>query len=557
MKKTIILLFTAALYLQAYSQYQHAYGTQGDESGQSIRRTYFDEGYVIGGYSDYKFMPGYDAILSKVSKNGYINWTAIYGGEGSDYFNSVRLIGPDKYRGYVALGSTNSLGVGAFDMLMIRTDTIGRPVSVFTYGEDQYEGGYCIQVVKNPETERSELIMIGHSSSYFPVIDKKMFIVKTTLTGKYLDAIVFGDDGAHAGYWIEQTGDGGFIAVGTTSNSCCCGPDYDVENYNIFIVKLNYSLDVEWARTIGGKPGLYDDDVANSVKETKDGYIITGYTESFSNNNYKDVFIIKLDKKGGFKWLRNYGTTGEDTGNDILNVENPKLEYQYIVNGKTTIDGVNYALLLATDSYGNLKWSKAYGMNKDDELGLEMDRTGKNGYTFTGSVKSFGQGQRDIYHVVTDIDGNSNCPFCETKIKMSSSIHKPCIKQSFKYRHIQTGMKQRIDYKYIKLGQDACRRFIIKQANDFTQFNIAQPGLNKLNIYPNPTSKLIHIEYPVKYQNGYLQIFNNTGQLVMTRQLTEPASIDITVNSFENGIYMIRVRSKNGESIKANFLKIK
>lgn len=554
MKKSTFLIISAFFFAPAFSQFQLSHGTWGDESGQSIRKTSFDKGYVIAGFTDFKYMPGYNAILSKTSEDGYFNWTKIYGGDGSDYFNSVRPVYLKEFNGYVALGSTNSIGAGGTDMFMVRTDTFGRPVSVNTYGGSRYEGGSCIQVVKNPKSRTPELVMIGHSSSYFPVIDKKMFIVKTTLDGKYLDAIVFGDEGAHAGNWIEQTSDGGFIAVGTTTNSCCCGPNFDVENWDIFVVKLNYGLDVEWARTIGGDSSLYDNDVANSVKETEDGYIVTGYTESLSKNNLKDVFILKLNHKGGFMWMKNYGRNGDDIGNDILNVEDTVLGYQYLVNGKINIDGPDYALLMATDYYGNLKWSKAYGMKKDDEIGLEMDRNGNDGYAFTGSVKSFGEGERDIYQVVTDNYGNSNCPLCEIKVKMNSLNQEPCIKDNFKYQHVKTGMSQRIKYDYIVFEQNACPTLIFNLNEKSSSTNNLVPENEKLSVTPNPVPDFAQIKYPEKFQNGKLGIYNITGQLVLSRQLTDNNNINLSVEGIENGIYMVSVSSENGESLTTNML---
>jgi hypothetical protein len=554
MKRITFFIISVFFFAPAFSQFQLSHGTWGDESGQSIRKTPFDKGYIIAGYTDFKYMPGYNAILSKTSKDGHIYWSRIYGGDGTDYFNSVRPVYLKEFNGYVALGSTNSIGAGGTDMFMVRTDTIGRPVSVNTYGGSQYEGGACIQVVRNPRTRIPELVMIGHSSSYFPVIDKKLFVVKTALNGKYLDAIVFSDEGAHAGNWIEQTSDGGFIAVGTTTNSCCCGPNFDVENWDIFVVKLNYSLDVEWARTIGGDSSLYDNDVANSVKETKDGYIVTGYTESLSQNNFKDVFILKLNHKGGFMWMKNYGRKGDDIGNDILNVEDTVLGYQYLVNGKINIDGPDYALLMATDYYGNLKWSKAYGMKKDDEAGLEMDRNGEEGYAFTGSVKSFGEGKRDIYQVVTDNYGNSNCPLCEVKVKMDSSAQKPCIKDKFNYQHVKTGMRQRIKYDYIVFKQNACPQLLFSPKEKASSVYSLMPEKEKLLASPNPVSGFVQIKYPEKFQNGKLNIYNNTGQLILSKKLPDNKIIELSVESIKNGIYRISVFSKNGEYLTANLL---
>lgn len=57
-----------------------------------------------------------------------------------------------------------------------------------------------------------------------------------------------------------------------------------------------------WYKRFGGTS--YDK--ANSIIDTKDGYLIVGSTSSYGNGNY-DMFVIKTNKKGKKQWQKTYG----------------------------------------------------------------------------------------------------------------------------------------------------------------------------------------------------------------------------------------------------------
>lgn len=74
------------------------------------------------------------------------------------------------------------------------------------------------------------------------------------------------------------------------------------DSSDILLTK-NYANGNEiWYKRFGGKS--YDK--ANSLIDTKDGYLIVGSTSSYGNGNY-DMFVIKTDKKGKKQWQKTYG----------------------------------------------------------------------------------------------------------------------------------------------------------------------------------------------------------------------------------------------------------
>ncbi|MEM6515528.1 MAG: serine hydrolase domain-containing protein [Bacteroidota bacterium] len=71
---------------------------------------------------------------------------------------------------------------------------------------------------------------------------------------------------------------------------------------DILLTKNDTDGNEIWYRRLGGKS--YDK--ANSILETKDGYLIIGSTSSFGNGNY-DIYVIETDKEGKQIWQNTYG----------------------------------------------------------------------------------------------------------------------------------------------------------------------------------------------------------------------------------------------------------
>ena len=550
MKKLFFLISCVFFVVPAYTQFQLSHGTDKNEVGKSVRTIPFAEGYIIGGFTDYKFIAPTDATLLKTKYNGALVWAQVYAGKADDVFNSVRPIKPKSDVGYVCLGTTNSFGYGTNDMLFVRTDPKGNPVSVYTYGGKYGDEGHCIQMIDYGDSIESDLIMIGESASFSS--GTKMFIVKTNLNGSFIDGVIIGNKGNQYGYWIEPTSDGGFIAVGASDYAC--GMNIIPSNLDIFVVKLKYNLNVEWARTIGGGPKLPFKDIAYSVKEIEKGYIITGRTASFGINNTDDAFLLKLDKSGGFLWLRNYGYKMPDGGYDVLNEENTSMNHQYVLTGYTNVDSNNYALLVATDYNGNIAWTRGYGYY-GYQYGYEMDRALKPGYIFTGLETSFGAGLRSIYQVVTTDVGDSYCPECEIEPPIKSEYHDPCINEEVYYKHIETGKENKIENKYVEYKTFSCGKKEKSAGDELSYVETDNANQSDLLLYPNPAKRSVRVEYPDHFQYGILKLYNSTGQLMVSKVLLNPGSIEISLDNLTNGMYMVTVTGKDGNSVKSSLLK--
>jgi hypothetical protein len=195
-----------------------------------------------------------------------------------------------------------------------------------------------------------------------------------------------------SGYSLIQTSDGGYAIAGYTISFGAGGAD-------VYVVKLDAHGNLQWTTTIGGKK----EDVGTSLIQTSDGgYAIAGITTSFSAGE-ADVYVVKLDAKGNLQWTKTIGGKKEDVGNSLIQTS----DGGYVIAGSTTSFGAGEAdvYVVKLDAHGNLQWTKTIG-GKGWDAGLSLIQTADGGYAIAGETYSFGAGERDVYVVKLDANGN-------------------------------------------------------------------------------------------------------------------------------------------------------
>lgn len=272
-------------------------------------------------------------------------------------------------------------------------DDVGNYTVCLTTYNDCYQTTSC-KLVKLQDTLGAKFQKTYHSSSAFSSNDSQ---------------------------WINdvlQTKDGNYVTVGRSDKISNGG--------YVFISKYDKKGNGLWSKEIG----VNLNSVANCIIESKDQGFLIGANSTQNNHPY----LVKLDKDGNFKWLReisgsaiwgvgfldiiqledsSYVATGEisnklvvfkfneyglvEWANDYPKGRRGRSIVQapdggFVITGRTAIG--NKVYILKIDSMGAVLWSKSYG-GSNGETGFEICNAG-NDYLITGITESGGSGSTDI-----------------------------------------------------------------------------------------------------------------------------------------------------------------
>jgi hypothetical protein len=216
------------------------------------------------------------------------------------------------------------------------------------------------------------------------------------------------------------------ITFGTTTliNDTSGVPD-------IFIAKYDNSGNVLWAKRAGGK----GDDEGKSIATDAWGNVyVTGWFTSDSitfgtttlvnaGAGYGDIFVVKYDSSGNFKWAKRAGGTNDDKGNGIATDAhgNVVVTGNYFSTSITfdtitlTSAGFQDIYLVKYDSSGNVLWAKdaggpyydlAYGVATDTSGNIVITGTFDSPSLVFGTSTLLNNGGYNIFVAKYDATGN-------------------------------------------------------------------------------------------------------------------------------------------------------
>lgn len=201
-------------------------------------------------------------------------------------------------------------------------------------------------------------------------------------------AKVWGGAADDFGTSILHSDDGGYLTAGIVKS-------FSAGNEDALISKYSENGNLIWNKIWGGA-GI---DWAGQIIKISDGYVLTGYSESFGAGG-ADVFLVKLSLNGELMWNKTLGRSGTDLGFGITSTRNG----DFVVSGATA--GSAGAVYLAKfSSSGELIWNKTWGGAGYDEANRVIE-TSDGGYLVAGRTESYGAGLSDGVLLRYDTDGN-------------------------------------------------------------------------------------------------------------------------------------------------------
>jgi len=364
--------------------FQKTFGGIGADLAYSIQQT-TDNGFIIAGYTLSFGAGNRDVYLIRTDECGATLWSKVFGQSNTDYAWTVDQTTDG---GFIVGAHTGSFGAGGHDVYLLKCKANGDLAWTKTFGGSSADGAYSLQ-----QTSDGGYIISAHTSS-FGAGQHEVYLIKTDSIGDTLWTRSFGGTGGDFLRSVQQTSDGGYIAVSETFS-------FGVGGADVYLVRTDSGGNLLWAKAYGGNGADY----GYSVRETSDGgIIVAGYTSSFGAGAF-DVYLFKTDSDGVILWSKTFGGTSSDYGHSIKETA----DSGFVIAGYSNSFGIGADVyLIRTDANGNHLWSKTFGGNGQD-IGWSVQQTSDGGYAIGGHTASFGAGSNDVYLIKTDELGNSGC----------------------------------------------------------------------------------------------------------------------------------------------------
>ena len=198
-----------------------------------------------------------------------------------------------------------------------------------------------------------------------------------------------------------QYDDVAFECILTDDGGCLIGgfTQLEAENQDLHLIKTDIEGDTLWTKTYGEE----FDDCAFSLFQTQDHrYIAAGiYAQSEDDT---DFWLLNLSETGDTLWTRTYGGEQEEICHSVL----PTWDGGYILAGSTKSFGAGDAdfWLVKTNYFGDTLWTRTFGGESTDYC-KAMAQSNDGGYILAGCTESFGSGDKDVWLIKTDSNGDS------------------------------------------------------------------------------------------------------------------------------------------------------
>ena len=203
---------------------------------------------------------------------------------------------------------------------------------------------------------------------------------------------IFGGIGWDEANSMHQAEDGSFIVFGFVQSK-------DKGREDGWVAKLDENGEMVWDKAFGGSQ---NDEIFSGIKTTDGGYAVCGYTESKGAGGY-DAWVAKLDENGEVTWDKTFGGSDEDVANSIIQTR----DGGYALAGYTWSKGAGRydAWVIKLDENGEVTWDKTFG-GSDEDVARCIIQAEDGGYVLAGYTESKGAGRYDTWIIKLDEKGN-------------------------------------------------------------------------------------------------------------------------------------------------------
>ncbi|MFH0866437.1 MAG: T9SS type A sorting domain-containing protein [Bacteroidota bacterium] len=526
MKKLLILLITwsilmMGLSLVAQNTFQKTFGGSGIESSGKLIVT-SDSNYLWTGYTTSISGDSYDAILSKNESNGNFIWTKTYDKNVYDFSTSLFETSDG---GYIIIG--NSSDTATSKIMIIKTDENGDTLWTKFYENTFFS--YANEIIQTNDNGYLITANLKHTSSY----QQSILLLKIDSFGDLLWSKRYYKSWDCGVSGIIQTSDNGFMIIGYVSDPTI--------QYEALVLKTDSVGNIIWAKRFGSNNHLYE--WTNTIIMTTDNnYLISG-----TNNSEESINLIKITNTGDTIWTRNIIDTIPTLFSYYYSAKIKETPDGYIISGteacgynSSSLDSASI-YLVKTDFNGIPIWSRKFGNihNYYGEGLSDINCTKDNGYIINGHSTDAGVnpfGNMEIYLIKTDNFGVSNCnnlPVGFSVIPFTTIIDTTSFTIETIPFNITSGLI---------IANPNFTDSLLCYTTNVNNISYSQP---MISCNPNPFNDHCYIEINnISHAVFSILIYDISGKLIQEKMNISDEKITIEKGNMNKGLYFFQVRNE-------------
>ncbi len=171
-------------------------------------------------------------------------------------------------------------------------------------------------------------------------------------------------------------------------------------SHDAFLALISDNGTVLWSRAYGGN---LLDRAKGITRLTDDGYILAGYSRSFSTDSSMQAYVIRTESNGDTLWTRTYSESAYTDLRQVIEAS----DGGYIGLGTTGINAADTRYwVVKLDNSGQIQWTRTYG-TVASEIATGIVLAEDNGYVICGWLNLPGDANNQIYLVRINQNGDT------------------------------------------------------------------------------------------------------------------------------------------------------
>lgn len=341
-------------------------------------------------------------------------------------------------------------------------------------------------------------------------------VAKITATGDLIWSHRYNLAGTNDIFGIITTVDGGSAFCGRTTSIPGAGDN------DWWVAKLNTIGDVEWSKSYGG---FQLDLMYDIIQVPSGGFVLAGSMQNvvFEGNN---AVLIYTDSSGNVEWAKAFGTDSDDRGNSVMITD----QGYRLVGLSDTIFNNGGFMIVDVDQEGDVISSKLFGDEVSDKI-VETNQSAIITSSDETIIAGWVQLNNVEYGFALRINENDETGCNETEFDVRNEFFTPIVGVG-SHQKFPTGQISDITINWVPIT--------VTSSYDCVTNNISEEKRSELRVFPNPTANQVTVQSEGKVSSVKLY------DLMGLERSISISNNQIDLNELKTGIYFLLLETEDG-----------